>query len=626
MVPHKSVKCYTVVDYTKSVAVQIAERMGCNISTILALLCYSWGCFYRNVRIEAFSHHKLAVRNAIVGNLLGSSTRPPPHGQMNRVNRKLQSYNSTPLLALKDLDTTSSDIEKDETPPTSEKAASSILAPPGSKLRRLKDIMWVREALEDLTAAEFACSVEAHDDDEESNRRFKRKRKRAVDYEKLLEKLNTRVRDMGCENMMADTHTAEFRCVLDPDTGMGNLTYTNIQRIALLERLIRTRRLVLEVIQGKSTEKESEPFLQLPELPRMEIPKEDDTQASAGPKLYVRGDGTVDWDGALQDQAALRKFGLAVWQRINGRDWGGFGDDSEISSNTENGATTADTHKPTSVTAKVTETPEIENARKELERLQDYLQRKDKEHYRLLDSAISLGQATANIRLASVEPELRSRIQESADDLAEMKVRVSFQTLVYELERIFTYLSGELGNPTVTGYIPLQDRLNVAEFGLLESQVDSFHRQFMDAENVDEDVLAVVFEQLTDFKRRLGIDYYVAGLSFDREAISQWLVELWIKMKKGLAFYVKGVRLLWNDVVFCLRLINRAAQGYTLKPREVRNIRFVCMYFSCREFKKVACIPILTVRIPSLLNADALSKISLRLFHLSSSCSSHYPR
>ena len=28
-----------------------------------------------------------------------------------------------------------------------------------SKLRTLKDRMWVREALEDLTAAEFACSL-----------------------------------------------------------------------------------------------------------------------------------------------------------------------------------------------------------------------------------------------------------------------------------------------------------------------------------------------------------------------------------------------------------------------------------------------------------------------------------
>jgi LETM1-like protein len=85
----------------------------------------------------------------------------------------------------------------------------------------------------------------------------------------------------------------------------------------------------------------------------------------------------------------------------------------------------------------------------------------------------------------------------------------------------------------------------------------------------------VVYDQLTDFKTRLGIDYYVTGLSFDQETIRRFLGELLDKTKKGLAFYVKGVRLFWNDIVFCLRLFNRAAQGYTLKPREVRTLRYV---------------------------------------------------
>jgi hypothetical protein len=72
-----------------------------------------------------------------------------------------------------------------ENPETTTSPYSSI---PGYKLRRLK-VMWVRETLEDLTAAEFACTVEtvgADDDDSTttgSSGRPKRK-KRAVDYEK----------------------------------------------------------------------------------------------------------------------------------------------------------------------------------------------------------------------------------------------------------------------------------------------------------------------------------------------------------------------------------------------------------------------------------------------------------
>ena len=82
-----------------------------------------------------------------------------------------------------------------------------------------------------------------------------------------------------------------------------------------------------------------------------------------------------------------------------------------------------------------------------------------------------------------------------------------------------------------------------------------------------------VADQLTDFKRRLGIDYYVTGLTFDSEAIQVWLKDIGTKTKKGFAFYVKGSRLFADDFVFCLSLVGRALQGYTLKPREVRTLR-----------------------------------------------------
>lgn len=179
----------------------------------------------------------------------------------------------------------------------------------------------------------------------------------------------------------------------------------------------------------------------------------------------------------------------------------------------------------------------------------------------------------ANVNLASLDPALRSEIRSSAEALEEKEELVSCQILIYELERIFTYLEAELGNTVSKGYIPLQDRLNVAEFGLLESQIESFEKQLEAGGYVDPDVLAVVLDQVTDFKRRLGIDYYVTGLTFDREAIQRFLADLLEKTKSGLLFYVKGVELLWNDIIYSLRLIGRALQGYTLQPREVRTLR-----------------------------------------------------
>ena len=108
---------------------------------------------------------------------------------------------------------------------TSMAAAAAAAAGGVARLRRLKDLMWVREAREDLTAAEFACSVEsgaavgtasggvadrtsASPSGSAPSRRAAAsaasspattKRRRAVDYEKLMSQLNQRIRDMGCE-------------------------------------------------------------------------------------------------------------------------------------------------------------------------------------------------------------------------------------------------------------------------------------------------------------------------------------------------------------------------------------------------------------------------------------------
>jgi hypothetical protein len=188
---------------------------------------------------------------------------------------------------------------------------------------------------------------------------------------------------------------------------------------------------------------------------------------------------------------------------------------------------------------------------------------------------LNAGQAVANVRLASLDPVLRNEIRRSAEALIIMEQQVSYQNLVYELERIYTYLAMELGNPTTKGYIPLQDRLNVAEYGLLESQIENCSKELNSKGVVDADILAVIAEQMTDFKRRLGIDYYVTGLTYDREAIGRWLNDLYIQSMNGVMFYVKGTRLFWNDVLYCASLIGRAVQGDTLKPREVRMIRYV---------------------------------------------------
>ena len=366
-------------------------------------------------------------------------------------------------------------------------------------------------------------------------------------------------------------------------------------------RILTTRETLLEFIKRSNLDVESHelPFgIQLPEIPeiRVEIPKEEDAASAPGPKVYVRDDGTLDWDGALQDRAALRKFGTAVWARINGQEPTSLDQENE-----EDDDKPAESHQhDDEVTAKIQDTPEIRLKRAQLAITSEQLREQQETHSKLLSSgefvqflslscvpafvictnssivsiiAIRTGSASSNVNLASLEPSFRNKIQDSAEKLDTLEQTLSFQSLVYELERIYTYLATDLGNPAATGYVPLQDRLNVAEFGLLESQIESFHRDIDANDVIDEDVLAVVNEQVTDFKRRLGIDYYVQGLTLDGEAIKMYAVNLFEKSKSGLAFYVKGCRLFWDDLLYCASLIIRAAQGYTLKPREVRNIR-----------------------------------------------------
>lgn len=93
--------------------------------------------------------------------------------------------------------------------------------------------MWIREAVEDVTAAEFACSVEGSSEGEK-DASLRRKRKRAVDYEKMLSNLDRRVRDMIPEARGSAANRSDEALKLDPNKGMGRFAYTPQQREELL--------------------------------------------------------------------------------------------------------------------------------------------------------------------------------------------------------------------------------------------------------------------------------------------------------------------------------------------------------------------------------------------------------
>lgn len=144
--------------------------------------------------------------------------------------------------------TTEREEEDDES-----KLISNEPSPP-TKLLRLKDRMWVRETLEDLTAAEFACNLAPRVSSEEEDEERKKNEKSSVDFENLLAKLDKRIEDMCVRSTFRNT---ESTCIVayptqepipssaspDPEDecwslmenyGMGCVTYTDDQRSSLV--------------------------------------------------------------------------------------------------------------------------------------------------------------------------------------------------------------------------------------------------------------------------------------------------------------------------------------------------------------------------------------------------------
>lgn len=83
--------------------------------------------------------------------------------------------------------------------------------------------MWVREAQEDLTAAQFAISIDVSG----------RKQKRAIDYDNLVSQLDKRMRDLVCGGEAECTVGDKPK--LKPGKGSGSTIYTETQRSSLLK-------------------------------------------------------------------------------------------------------------------------------------------------------------------------------------------------------------------------------------------------------------------------------------------------------------------------------------------------------------------------------------------------------
>jgi len=92
--------------------------------------------------------------------------------------------------------------------------------------------------------------------------------------------------------------------------------------------------------------------------------------------------------------------------------------------------------------------------------------------------------------------------------------------------------------------------------------------------DLDEDELRVVASEVQDLKSRLGlIEDATGGPKLDWSLVNTYVQDSIGKIRNGISFYVTGAKLLTSDLQYAWWLISRAAQGYTLKPREVRTLQ-----------------------------------------------------
>uniref|UniRef100_A0A7S1NU99 Letm1 RBD domain-containing protein n=1 Tax=Eutreptiella gymnastica TaxID=73025 RepID=A0A7S1NU99_9EUGL len=429
------------------------------------------------------------------------------------------------------------------------------------RLQRLKELAWVKEVKDDLTYAEFALTINP------SIRRnhppgYKIRRKvTGIDYFKIADKLDSSLARMERKK-----------------TWLIDVTEIN----ALKARLRNTKKNVDELIvkmheleqqadseedeSGKKDGKEGTPSAAgKAEVDGTDKSKESDKDQTDADKkdkkdkdkplrleLFVRDDGTVDWDGAMESGKELAVFGQEVWDRLNGR--------------TEDGYRSL----PENLFASDTD-PLILKTKAELEALEQELETTTQARnakQAVLWEARTTGEPVSN--------EARVELKALAQSVLELRRRVALQRLDLDMERICLYLEQEIEQST-----SLRDqKMLVAEFGLLEKQLQSILailRKFGDNEfimdDIEESELELLAKEVAELKVRLGFEISGQSSIDWGKDMRTWWDENVSKFREGLAFYAKGTKMLFSDIVYALWLFKRTTEGYTLKAREVRTVR-----------------------------------------------------
>ncbi|CAK0783736.1 hypothetical protein CVIRNUC_006935 [Coccomyxa viridis] len=182
---------------------------------------------------------------------------------------------------------------------------------------------------------------------------------------------------------------------------------------------------------------------------------------------------------------------------------------------------------------------------------------------------------------------LAGELRDMDDEVGALSRALAVRTLQLELEYICGCLEDEaldIGQGTQNPAFLLSRQgtsdevaLLVAEFALLDGPIATLAEDVDKGEagRINEDELARLAVEIPDLRMRLGIgDARVfAGTGWTLVRAQATMGEGAGKIREGIGFFTRGVRLLGSDVSSAGRLFYRAGAGASLRPREVQALR-----------------------------------------------------
>ncbi|GBG65146.1 hypothetical protein CBR_g49508 [Chara braunii] len=168
---------------------------------------------------------------------------------------------------------------------------------------------------------------------------------------------------------------------------------------------------------------------------------------------------------------------------------------------------------------------------------------------------------------------LANEIRVLDDEVDELRKKLAVRTLQLEMELIYACLEDEAVQISDDAKTDEEESLLIAEFGMLDADLAKL-RVSVDRNEailIDDDELAQLAIDIPDFKNRLGIQQQAVIPVGQRAQMA--MQEGTMKLKEGISFYWRGLRLLAGDLVYAGRVFVAAVGGTTLKPREVITLR-----------------------------------------------------